>query len=664
MLESPSFFPTPKKMSSGPIYRFGAFEVDPRARQLRKHGVRLKLYGQSFEILLMLLERPGEVVTREQMQKRIWAEDTFVDFEHSLNTAIKNLRRVLSDSAESPTFVETLPRVGYRFMATVERLETDAAAKLPEETQAAPLPSEAGLGPGTGGIGTRDSRAGWRLLGGPWQISIAAVLIAALALGAYLRWLRPGAQSAAQGGRIMMAVLPFENLTGDAAQDYFTDGFTEEMIAQISPLDPQRLEVIARTSTMVYKGKHAPLEEIGRNLGVEYVLEGTVRRDEDNVRVSAQLIRVKDQTCLWSHQYDRKLSGSLALQDEVAREIVDQIQLTFVGDHPRPAARTVEASSTVSPEAYDLYLRGRYFWAKRTFDGFQQAADYFQQAIAKDPNYARAYAGLADTYALMCSWNMVAKDEFVPKARAAALKALQIDDTQAEAHTSLALIVENYDWDWQTAEKEYKRAIQLDPGYATAHQWYAEYLTWVGRFDEASVESERARQLDPLSLIIAADRGAMLYYSRRYGQSIEQFRGVLAMDPAFPRGNFVVYPYMKSGMYAEALSDVDAQFRTSGESDWLLAMRAYVQAGAGQQDEARRTLAQLEEMNRHAPSDPQLFVWPYVGLGDKQKALDALVQAYASHSNIITSLKVEPAFDPLRGEPRFQDLLHRVGLAQ
>ena len=648
-------------MSSSSRYRFGAFEVDPHARQLRKHGVRLKLYGQSFEILLMLLEQPGEVVTREQMRKRIWPEGTFVDFEHSLNTAIKNLRRALSDSAESPVFIETLPRVGYRFLAQVEKVSREPAAEANRAPIAAAVPDAASTAdPDRDANG---ARTGPPATGTWWQIPVVAALVLAAALGAYLKWLRPHARSAAESGRIMLAVLPFENLTGNPAQDYFTDGFTEEMIAQISPLDPERLEVIARTSTMVYKDNHAPLDEIGRKLGVEYVLEGTVRRDQDDVRVSAQLIRVKDQTCLWSHQYDRKLSNSLALQEEVSRKIVQQIQLTFAGDHPGPAVRAAVAS-TASPEAYDLYLRGRYFWAKRTFDGFEQAAGYFQQAIAKDPNYARSYAGLADTYAMMCSWNMVPKGEFVPKARAAALKALQIDDTLAEAHTSLALIVENYDWDWGTAEKEYKRAIQLDPGYATAHQWYAEYLTWEGRFDEASTESERARQLDPLSLIIAADRGAMLYYSRRYGQSIDQFRGVLAMDPAFPRGNFVVYPYVKNGMYAEALSNVDVQRRASGESDWLLSMRAYVEASAGQRGEAERTLGQLQELGRHETSDPQLLVWPYVGLGDKQKAIDALQLAYASHSNIITSLKVEPAFDPLRDEPRFQDLMRRVGLAQ
>jgi tetratricopeptide (TPR) repeat protein len=369
---------------------------------------------------------------------------------------------------------------------------------------------------------------------------------------------------------------------------------------------------------------------------------------------------------VWTHQYNRKLSGSLAVQDEIAREIVDEIQLTFGGGAARSAAGPRVAASPASAETYDLYLRGRYFWSKRTAEGFRQAAEYFEQAIAKDPNYARAYAGLADTYAMMCAWDQVPPNEFVPKARAAALRALQIDDTLAEAHASLALIVENYDWDWQTAEKEYQRAIQLDPGYATAHQWYAEYLTWEGRFDEASSESEQARQLDPLSLIIAADRGAMLYYSRQYDRSIEQFQGVRAMDPNFPRADFIVYPHVKSGMYAEARTDLEKQQRAFGEihPEWCYSMRAYVEASAGRTEQAERALEKLQQLSRHEPVDPQAFVWPYIGLGDKQQALDSLQQAYSSHSNVMTSLKVEPMFDGLRDEPRFQELLRRVGLAR
>src|SRR5260370_9030518 len=333
----------------------------------------------------------------------------------------------------------------------------------------------------------------------------------------------------------MMAVLPFENLTGDVGQDYFSDGLTEEMIAQLGRLDPQRLGVIARTSVMHFKHSQEQLDQIGRELGVQYVLEGSVRRDADKVRISAQLIQVKDQTHLWAEQYDRGLTSLLALQGEIAQEIADEIHLTLGGDHKRIAADPKPAASPSSYEAYDLYLKGRYFWNKRTVQGFQQAIEYFQQAITKDPNYARAFAGFADSYALVSSYRFPPQQQLMPSARTAALRALQIDDSLAEAHTSLALITENYDWDWQTAEKEYRRAIQLDPNYATAHHWYAEYLSFQGRFDESFRESEPARQLGPLSLIIAADNGAILYFYRQYDRAIEQFRAVLEMEPNFPR---------------------------------------------------------------------------------------------------------------------------------
>ena len=647
-------------MGQDATYRFGAFELDPSARQLRRNGVRLKLYGQSFQILLMLLERPGEVVTREELRKGVWPEGTFVDFEHGLNAAIKNLRRTLSDSADKPSFVETVPRVGYRFCGRVEQAPSDKLAvpgtndahltKLEEEEAAAgassiaPLPSA--------------RRSFWSR----WQASAMTVFVALCAISAavYWRWLRPHARSEAQSGRVMMAVLPFQNLTGDAAQDYFSDGFSEDLIAQLGPRDPEHLEVVARTSTMAYKNEPAVLREIGRQLGVQYAIEGAVQREGDNVRISTQLIRVKDQTCLWSRQYNRKLDDPLAVEDEIAREIVDEIELTFGSRAP---ARAAVAKSPESYETYDLYLRGRYFWNKRTPEGFQRAVDYFQQAIAQDPKDARAYAGLADTYAMMSSWNLVQPTEFMPKARAAALKALQLDDALPEAHASLALIVENYDWDWKTAEREYRRAIELNPDYASAHQWYAEYLTWEGRFDEAARESERARQLDPLSLIIAADRGAMLYYSRQYKQSIDQFHSVLEMDPHFPRTNFLVYPYVQSRMYAAATATAKEQRQMFGDRDWTLSMQAYVDANAGRSEEAQLALGTMQQINQHHRVDPQFFFWPYIALGDKQRALDSLEQALSLHSNIITSLKVDPAFDPLRGEARFQVLMRQAGLA-
>lgn len=462
----------------------------------------------------------------------------------------------------------------------------------------------------------------------------------------------------------MLAVLPFENLTGDPNQDYLTDGLTEEMIAQLGRLDPKHLGVIARTSVMHYKHSQDSLQQIGRDLGVQYVLEGSFRRDAGQVRISAQLIQLKDQTHLWSRQYDRQLSGLLPLQGEIAQEIADEIQLTL-GSPKQGAARAGARASQASYEAYDLYLRGRYFWNKRTEDGFKQAASYFERAIATDPDYALAYAGLADTFALMSTWSQVPASEFMPKARSAALKALQIDETLAEAHTSLALIAESYDYDWQTAEKEYKRAIQLDPDYATAHQWYAEGLSFLGRFDEALAESERARQLDPLSLIIATDHAAILYYSGQYDRAIEQFRRVLEMNPDFRRAHLVANVYVEKGMMEEAVADVE-RFRSRwGENAQYWSLLAYVDGRSGRQREARHAFAKLkEELHRHSYPEAKVFLlWASLGLDQKDEAIALLQRGYAEHTNFPVGLKVDPIYNPLRSDPRFQDLLRRVGLA-
>jgi TolB-like protein/Tfp pilus assembly protein PilF len=459
----------------------------------------------------------------------------------------------------------------------------------------------------------------------------------------------------------MLAVLPFENLTGDAAQDYLSDGMTEEMITQLGNLDPSHLGVIARTSVMHYQHSRAPLEQIGRELGVQYVLEGSLRRDAGNVRITAQLIQMKDQSHVWARQYDRELKGLLTLQGEIAHEIADEIQLTLGGPLKLNTAHRTVSPSTASYEAYDLYLKGRYFWNKRTYEGFQQAAGYFQQAIAKDPNYARAYAGLADTFGLISVWHWGLPTELMPKARNAAVKALELDENLAEAHTSLALIAENYDYDWQAAEKEFRRAIQLDPDYATAHQWYAEYLSWQGRFEEALAESERARQLDPLSLIIATDHGVILYYSRQYDRAIAQFRAVIDMDPHFNRAMTIVAVYVEEGRFEEAL-DMVKRGLPPDDSPWTCGTKAYVYGRWGQTAQAERYLAKLERMLGHP--DPHYLVLPYIGTGRKDQAIALLQKSYVEYSYTLASLKVNPMFDSLRSDPRFQELLRRVGLAQ
>jgi TolB-like protein/DNA-binding winged helix-turn-helix (wHTH) protein/Tfp pilus assembly protein PilF len=642
--------------AQAPIYRFGPYELRPRTRELYKQGTRLRLRHQPFQILNVLAERAGDVVTREELRELLWPAETFVDFEHGLNTSIKELRGVLSDSASEHRYIETLPRLGYRIIVPVEvdeLLPENQSIGQPQTAAAENLVSQ-----GISHHGKPHVLTPWR-----WLVLLGISVVLITALGAYFRWSGSRAGPELSSGRLMLAVLPFENLTGDAGQDYFSDGLTEEMIAQLGRLDPQRLGVIARTSVMHYKHGQEQLDQIGRELGVQYVTEGSVRRDAGKVRISAQLIQMRDQSHLWAREYDREPSSVLALQGEIAQEIADEIHLTLSGDHKRVAAEPKPAPSPISYEAYDLYLKGRYFLNKRTVQGFQQAIAYFQQALAKDPNYARAYAGLADSYALMSSYRFAPQNELMPKARAAALRALQIDDGLAEAHTSLALITENYDWDWQTAEKEYRRAIQLDSNYATAHHWYAEYLSFQGHFDEAFRESERARQLDPLSLIIAADHGAILYFSRQYDRAIEEFRVVLEMEPNFPRAHVLVFAYAQKGLFAEALQDIE-KWRRVDDAPFTWAAQAYVYGLSGQREKARRALKSFEELNRHQQMDPAAVAWAYAALGKKDQALALLEKAYSRHSNALTTLKVEHGYDLLRNDPRFQDLMRRVGLTQ
>jgi tetratricopeptide (TPR) repeat protein len=415
--------------------------------------------------------------------------------------------------------------------------------------------------------------------------------------------------------------------------------------------------VIARTSVMHYKHSQEQLQQIAHELGVQYVLEGSVRRDADKVRITAQLIQMKDQTHLWAREYDRETKDLLVLQSEIAGEIAAEIQAAL-GEH-KPVSPILEP--TLSPqafEAYNLYLKGQYFWNKRSL---LEATSYFEQATAKDPNFARAYAGLADCYALIGAYTGAPAAEFAPQARTAALRALQLDDRLPEAHAALALIVQNYDYDWQTAEKEFKRAIELNPNYATGHQWYAEHLMWRGRFDEALRESERARQLDPLSLIIAADNGAILLYSRQYDRAIAQFTAVRDMDPSFPRAGMIFAAYVQKGMFTEAQAVVETF--TAG-SPWQVSNLAYISGRTGQQAKAEQELKKLLDLNQRQPMDPMVIVPPYIGMGNNDQAIAWLEKAYAQHSNGLTALKVDPAFDPLRGDPRFQDLLRRVGLSQ
>ena len=514
--------------------KFGEdFEFDSRACRLRRSGRVLKLERIPMEILAVLVEQRGQLVSREHIVERIWGKDVFLDTDNSINGAIRKVRQALRDNAEEPRFIQTVTGRGYRFIAPITDPEVQGPVVVPEpqplpQVQIQPQPQIAEP------LTIKPARSRQRAV---FVISIALIV----ALVAYL-WSRSQTRPSGSKGQRMLAVLPFENLTGDPSQDYFSDGMTEEMIARLGSLDPQHLGVIARTSVMQYKHNKEPLDQIARELGVQYALEGSVRRDSGRLRITAQLIQAKDQTRLWARQYDREPGNVLGIQSEIAQQIANEIQFQ-IGSNERTKSTPQAALSPSESAAYELYLKGRYFSNKRTAQGLRQANQYFQQAVARDPQYAPAYAGLAESYALMGGYTGSPQIEFIPKARAAAKRALELDERLPEAHTALAVIAQNYDWDWVTAEKEYRRAIQLNPNYATGNHWYAECLALQGRFGEAFPEIESARQLDPLSLIIATDYGAILYFSRQYDRAIEQFHSVLDMEPNFPRAHMLVWAY-------------------------------------------------------------------------------------------------------------------------
>jgi TolB-like protein/DNA-binding winged helix-turn-helix (wHTH) protein/Flp pilus assembly protein TadD len=631
------------------LFRFGEFSLDAQGRLLTRGGEAVPLTPKAFDVLLLLIQNSGRTVTKDELLKSAW-RDSFVE-ESNLTQTIFMVRKAL-DETSARRYILTVQGQGYRFLAPV----TEAASRGSEAEP--PVVRSAANGPAA-----KDGReiqlpAPLRSLSG-WRsafialAAVAFVLIAGLVIWPWRLAKRP----AKQPGRIMLAVLPFQNLTGDAAQEYVSDGLTEEMLTQLGNLNPQRLGVIARTSVMHYKDAHTPLDQIGRELNVQYVLEGSVRRESERVRITAQLIQVKDQTHVWARQYDRELKDLLPLEAEVAQEIAEEIRLTF-------DSRKDGSQSAVPPqsfEGYDLYLKGLYFFNKRTPADVQEAIQYFQQAAAKDPPYAPAYAGLAKGYAILAAYSGQPDSEFMPKARAAAAKALEIDANSSEAHTALALIVQNHDWDWQTSEKEFRRAIELNPNDATAHHWYAEHLTWLGRFNEALEESERAHQLDPLSLIITADNGAILYFSRKYDAAIEKWRSVQDMDPVFMRAHLIEGAYVEKGMFAEALADNEKVRPTISDAAYW-AWRAYILGRSGQITEAHAAIHQLLETEKSSPVDPIALAQAFAGSGDKDQAVSWLEKAYVRHSNGLTSLKVDPAFDPLRADPRFEDLLRRVGL--
>jgi TolB-like protein/DNA-binding winged helix-turn-helix (wHTH) protein/Flp pilus assembly protein TadD len=637
------------------VVRFGTYEVSFQSGDVRKSGLRIRVQQQPMKLLEILLEHPGEIVTREELRSRVWPNESFGDFDQALNISIGKLRSALGDSAENPRFIETLPKRGYRFIADVSVIDADARPRRQEPLSGDLPTTDPGLKIKDVGSAVAPKRRLW-----PTRSVIGAlaliIIITIITLSILSVW-RLRSRAPASTGIRSIAVLPLENLSGDASQSYFADGMTDELITDLAQISA--LRVISRTSVMVYKGARKPLPQIARELNVDAVVEGTVLRSGDQVRITAQLIEAATDKHLWSQSYEGELRDTLALQNRVASAIADQIRINLTPQE-QAALKNVKV---VNPDAYESYLKGRYFWNKRTADGLKVALAYFKQAIEEDPKYAQAYSGLADTYALLGDWQyavMTPKEAF-PKAKAAAIKALELDNTLGEAHNSLAFVLDGFDWDFDSAGKEFQRGIELSPGYATAHHWYAWHVSLLGRYDEAIAEMRKAQNLDPLSLIINADLAEVLVLAHSYEESIQQSRKTIEMDPNFALAhNQLAQAYLQKHMYDEAVAELQQAVKLSGNSPTCMANLARAYVASGKRNEAVKLLGDLKKRSNPGYSNASEIAMIYASLGDTDQAMNWLEKGYEERFN--PGVLLRPGFDPLRSDPRFQNLLRRIGL--
>jgi TolB-like protein/DNA-binding winged helix-turn-helix (wHTH) protein/Tfp pilus assembly protein PilF len=636
------------------ILRFGVFEVDLKACELRKHGFRLKLPEQPFQILTVLLEKPGEIITRDELRSRLWQGDTFVDFDHGLNNAVMKLREVLGDSSESPRFVETIPRRGYRFIAPVEEAFFSPSLVASQEHEphsgtgqelAPPHPIAVALPePRLAADRPRIFSSGLFVWG---SVGLAAALLLVVAL----MWNR--SRGSFNFGTTSLVVLPMEDLSGDKEQEYFADGMTDELITNLAKI--RSLRVISRSTAMAYKGTRRPLSEIARELKVDAVVEGTVLRVGSRVRITAELVQVSTDRHLWADTYESQIGDVLALQNRVSSAIVNEIRIKLT---PEDRERLAKAPA-IAPDAYEAYLKGRYYWNKRTDENLTRAISYFEEATHTDPNYALAYAGLSDCYAIISAtiFGTMPSSVSAPKAKAAAQRALEIDSTLAEAETSLATVKFNYDWDWTGADAGFQRAIRLNPSYATAYQRYSLYLMAIGRTQDSFDKINKARELDPLSISINFSLGWRLYMARQYDRAIEQIQNALEMDPSYELSHLVAgQAYAQKGQFDLAVAELQKAVDLSHSTPMMVSALAHTYARSGNRKEAEKLLAQLFEESKRQYVSPYYFAIVYAGLGENEIAMDWLQKALADRSNGLVFLQVEPELDGLRANPRFIDL--------
>jgi len=625
------------------IYRFDKFELLSDEGELRSSDSCVQLQDKPLRLLTALVENSQHMVTRDQLRERMWDSETFVDYDQGINVAMKKVREALGDSAENPKFIQTVAKKGYRFLVPVEVIY---AARI---ASAVSKPRPAASGPAIPNA-VADSRNSVRQR---WLFAISA----AAAFSVLAFWLvKVQAQNHHAAQIHSLAVLPLRDLSPESGQEYFADGITEEVITNLAQSLP--LRVISRTSVMRYKQTNEPITQIARELGVEAIVEGAVARSGDRVTVTVQLIDATEDRHLWAQRYDRNLGDLLGMEAELSQEIARQVggklssQRNFKTGQSRP----------VNPQVYDLCLMGRFHWNKRTATDLAKSVEYFQQAIARDPTYAPAYAGLANAYALLPSYDSVGVRDSYAKAEAAAHHALELDDTMAEAHATLGLLGLNSRPDWKKVEPEFRRALDLNPNYATAHHWYAFYQLFSGRLAEALAEIEMARRLDPLAVIINADQGEFLYAVRRYEEAEVRLRQAIELAPDFgqPHETLALIA-LETGHTSEALQEARAGLALATTNPRTIGEAGYILAATGQTGEARKLLATVKDMVRQGSADPVFAALIHMGLGQRSDAMDAIeVTVNAKMGAGLESLMQWHAFDELDADPRYQNLLARM----
>ena len=626
------------------VVRFGTYEISLDSGELRKAGVRIRVQQQPLRLLEILLEHPGEVVTREELRSRIWPNESFGDFDQAVNVAIAKLRVALGDSADNPRYIETLPRRGYRFIAGVDvvsrptaRLELLPEVVSPEAEEGAQLEV-------TGKAAPKHLpwKHGWKTLGA----AIALVLLV-LAVSIFFWKRRPSTDTLSSSPIRSLAVLPLENLSSDS-QDYFADGMTDELITDLAQISA--LRVISRTSVMPYKGVRKPLPQIARELNVDAVVEGTVLRSDKQVRITAQLIRAPADKHLWAESYEGDLRDTLALQKKVARAIAEQIRIKVT-----PQEETVlQNVKVVNPEAYENYLKGRYFWNKRTDDGLTKATYYFNQAIESDPTYSLPYTGLADIYQV---------SDRPQLAREEVKRALDLDDQLAEAHNSLARILYLFDRDWEGADREFERAVELNHNYAPAHHWYSMYLALKGRNEQALAEAEKAYELDPLSPVVGANLAKILQETGQSDKAIEQAKKTLDLEPDSAVTHAVLgLAYQDKRMYPEAIAEYKRALQLGGSPTEIRGLLGNAYAVSGNRMDAEKMIAELNSLWPEHPRAALDLAVVFSGLRDKENALSWLEKAQEMHVSDLIGIGKDSHFVELRSDRRFQALVQRLGV--